>query len=156
MGRTGSTIGAEEILTVWHVLEQGRASGLLWIRHEGSDACVTFRAGFAVGARGNGSRIGDALVRHGVPEDTVQNAIKLQKRLRIPQPIGTLLVGFGRVGTTTLQEILRTQCREIIDACRGACKGTLEFEALDEETVPVGLDGGVTFADITEPVPARG
>jgi len=144
----GNSIKSGEVLTVWRVLEQARASGLLWIREDETNGCISFRAGFAVAAQGSGVRIGDALVAHGVAPETVDSALRLQKRLRNRQPLGTLLAGFGRVGATTIREILQRQCETLVRTCLSARDGDLEFEAMDEDAVIVGVDGGVCFDEL--------
>ncbi len=146
-----TAIKACDIMAAWHVLEQARASGLLCVRSGGLEASITFRAGFAVAAKsGNGARIGDALVQHGVTEATVDSALRLQKRLKNPRPLGAVLVDLGLVGATTVREILRVQCRGIIESCRRDGRGELEFQAADEDAVLVGPDGGVSFLEITD------
>jgi hypothetical protein len=92
-----------------------RDAGLLTLSGEGTTAKVRIQDGYVLAATSDReSPLGHALVAAGIDPAHVDGALAIQRRKKIPQPLGSLLVDLDLAGRTDVEKAIEIHIREIL------------------------------------------
>lgn len=118
-----------DLISTLRMLERAHADGTLIVRTESNEALFAMNRGLILSSHTQtGRRIGEELVTRGaIAPSTLANALSLQKRKLVPQPLGSLLVSLGVVTDIAAREVLEAQCVEALQECLGWAGLQLDF-----------------------------
>ena len=127
---TAATLVRVELALALRLMGHAKASGYVTLKGESGEAHLTLVKGAVLHATSTGTpKLGEALVGRGViTPDVLENALRLQKRKKVKQPLGTILLELGVVSKSVAESEVETQImRVLVDALSWhGC--TLRFE----------------------------
>jgi len=125
---------SEALPAALQMMAKAKSSGSLSIRDGEKMVLILIAQGHIVFASStSGARLGDSMVEKGVlGEEELAQALAVQKRKKVKQPLATILHELGLVSREAAGVIVEQQIYEVLREAMSWTRGKLDFEPMTE------------------------